>query len=59
MDVTPEGVEAAAVTGIDITLTSFVEPDVEVTVDRPFVHFIVEKPTNLILFAGFVKDPRT
>jgi serpin B len=58
MEVTPDGVEAAAVTGIGIILTSYVEPEVEITVDRPFLYFIIEKPTNMILFAGFVQDPR-
>ncbi len=25
--------------------------------DRPFLHFIIENPTKMILFAGFVNDP--
>jgi serine protease inhibitor len=58
MDVTPGGVEAAAATGITITLYSAFVPDVEVKIDRPFMFFIVEKPTNMILFSGFVNDPR-
>ena len=58
MDVTPGGVEAAAATGISITLYSAFNPDHRVTIDRPFLHFIVEKPTNMILFAGYVNDPR-
>jgi serine protease inhibitor len=58
MEVTTEGIEAAAVTEIDIMLTSYIDPDVEVIVDRPFIHFIIEKPTNMILFAGFVNDPK-
>jgi serine protease inhibitor len=58
MDVTQGGVEAAAATGVTVTLYSAFYPDVEVVVDRPFLHFIVEQPTNMILFSGFVNDPR-
>ena len=58
MDVTQGGVEAAAATGVTITLYSAFYPDQEVVVDRPFLHFIVEHPTNMILFSGFVNDPR-
>jgi serine protease inhibitor len=58
LDLTAGGVEAAAATGISITLYSAFNPDLQLTVDRPFLHFIVEKPTNMILFAGYVNDPR-
>jgi serine protease inhibitor len=56
--VTQGGVEAAAATGISITLYTGFRGDHEIRVDRPFLYFIVEKPTNMILFAGYVNDPR-
>ena len=57
MDVTPGGVEASAATGIIIGRRRFIH-NLKVSVDRPFLHFIVENPTKMILFAGFVTDPR-
>lgn len=57
VDVNPSGVEAAAATGITISLYSAFIPDHEVFVNRPFLFFIVEKPTKMVLFGGIVHDP--
>ena len=55
LDVNEEGTEAAAVTVIGMMETA-PAPSVPVslTFDRPFLFFIKEKSTGLILFAGFV-----
>ena len=58
LEVTSGGVEAAAATGITVTLYSAFRGDHEVYFESPFLYFIVEKPTNMILFAGFVSDPK-
>jgi serine protease inhibitor len=58
LDVNSGGVEAAAATGITVTLYSAFRGDHEIYIDSPFLHFIVEKPTRMIIFAGFVTDPK-
>lgn len=48
-----EGTEAAAVTGIEISTTSApMEPELSVTLDRPFVYAIIDNDTGLPLFIG-------
>ncbi|HNQ67207.1 MAG TPA: serpin family protein [Bacteroidales bacterium] len=58
IDVTEKGTEAAAVTAVEVSLTSGV-PDgpVYFTCDRPFVFIIRERSTEVILFTGVVKNP--
>ena len=58
IDVTEKGTEAAAVTAVEVSLTS-VDPNaaLPVTFDHPFVFIIREKSTEVILFAGVVKNP--
>jgi len=58
IDVTEKGTEAAAVTAVEVELTS-VNPDgpLPVSFDRPFVFIIREKSTEAILFTGVVKNP--
>lgn len=54
IDIAESGTEAAAVTSIQMRLTS-VRPEYDVktmTVDRPYVFFIADKTTDNILFAG-------
>lgn len=53
-----EGTEAAAVTAVEIGVTS-VGPvqTYNFTIDRPFVYFIQEKSTGTILFIGTVMNP--
>ena len=52
-----EGTEAAAATALVIGLTSIVMPDLELTVDRPFIFLIRDIETNSILFVGRVLSP--
>ena len=61
VDVTEEGTEAAAATGVAIGVRSAApspEPPLEVRADRPFAWAIIERATGTILFAGTVRDPR-
>ncbi|MEX0669843.1 MAG: serpin family protein [Pirellulales bacterium] len=61
VDVSEEGTEAAAATGVAIGVRSAMpmpeEPFV-VKADRPFAWAVVERGTGAILFAGVVTDPR-
>jgi serpin B len=59
VDVHEEGTEAAAATGITMTLTS-ARPDkvVDFKADHPFVFLIRDNRTGSILFMGRVADPR-
>ncbi len=60
LEVNEEGTEAAAVTSVEIRVTSY-DPDAPQTaffhVDRPFVIAIKEKYTNSIIFIGRVMEP--
>ena len=55
IDVYEEGTEAAAATGIAMVGTSM--PMNEFRANRPFMFFIMHKPTGMILFMGKVVDP--
>lgn len=53
-----EGTEAAAATGVIMAPTSMpLDPDVHVTIDRPFVFLIRDIETDAILFIGRVMNP--
>lgn len=56
VDVNEEGTEAAAVTSVDIIVTSMPTP-IFFTVDRPFLFMISEKESKSILFMGKVMEP--
>lgn len=56
VDVNEEGTEAAAVTVVEMKLTSF-KPGFTMKVNRPFVFAIKEKETNTILFIGKIINP--
>ncbi len=58
IEVTEEGTEAAAATGISVGRTSAPADPIAVTFDRPFVYAIIDKPTGTVLFLGRVGDPR-
>lgn len=60
VEVTEEGTEAAAATGVVIDTRSAVAPEkpLEVIADRPFAWAIVAQRTGAVLFAGTVTDPR-
>ena len=57
VSVDEKGTEAAAATGVVVGLTSAPTPDVELTIDRPFVFLIRDIETGAVLFAGRVLDP--
>jgi serpin B len=54
VDVNEEGTEAAAVTSVEIGITSAHEPT---RIDRPFVFVIRERFSGAILFLGKIMDP--
>lgn len=56
VDVNEEGTEAAAVTVVEMRLTSF-KPGFSMRVNRPFVFAIKEKERNSILFIGKIVNP--
>ena len=57
IDVTEEGTEAAAVTSVQVRLTSADRnPVARMTVDRPYIFFIQDSQSGNILFAGKVVD---
>lgn len=58
VDVYEEGTEAAAVTSVEIGITS-VGQDIVMRCDRPFVFVISEKNSNSILFIGKIIEPKS
>jgi serpin B len=54
-----EGTEAAAATAMQMSYGAMFRPapPIEVRADRPFLFWIVDKPTRTVLFAGRVLDP--
>jgi serpin B len=58
IDVTEQGTEAAAATGIGMSTTAL-QPEPEMfRVDRPFLFAIIDDETNAVLFEGRIEDPR-
>jgi serpin B len=58
IDVSESGTEAAAATAV-ISRSAAPRPQPRrIAVDRPFLYFVVENSTQLVLFAGQVVDPR-
>ncbi len=57
IDVDEKGTEAAAVTVVETETTS-AEPTepIRFTVDRPFIFFIVDQKTDVLLFVGVVRN---
>ena len=61
VDVSEEGTEAAAATGVVVGVRSMAprpEEPLVVKADRPFAWAIVDRETGAVLFAGTVADPR-
>ena len=56
ISVDEEGTEAAAATAVIVGETSAPEP-VAMTIDRPYLFWIVDEPTGAVLFLGQVLDP--
>jgi serpin B len=60
LQVDEAGTEAAAVTSVEIGVTSIgPSQPVVMKVDRPFLFFIHEKNSGLILFVGKVMEPES
>jgi serine protease inhibitor len=57
VEVDEKGTEAAAVTTIGISTTSFPPQPQEFVIDKPFVFAIRERTTNTLLFIGQVVNP--
>jgi serpin B len=57
IEVNEEGTEAAAVTGVEVSLTSLPPEKPVLTLNRPFLFFIREKHSGTVLFAGKLVDP--
>ncbi len=57
LEVNEKGSEAAAATAIGIEVTSFPSRPPRITIDKPFVFFIREKHSGVILFSGQLLDP--
>jgi len=59
VEVNEEGTEAAAVTSVEMRVTSVMEeePPFELIVDRPFFIAIVDGKTGLVLFMGAIVNP--
>jgi serpin B len=57
VDVSEEGTEAAAATGVDVALKSMAPEMFEFIANRPFLYAIVDKQTNLTLFFGVFGKP--
>ncbi len=57
IEVDEEGTEAAAVTGVVVGITSYIEP-LEVRADRPFFFAIRDDLTGTILFMGKIANPQ-
>ena len=57
IEVNEEGTEAAAVTGVEVSLTSLPPEKPVLNLNRPFIFFIKEKHTGAILFAGKLSNP--
>jgi serpin B len=52
-----EGTEAAAATAVIIAEMSVMVPEIEMTIDSPFIYAIRDVETGSILFLGRVMDP--
>ena len=57
VSVDEDGTEAAAATAVVMAETSAPAEPVRLTVDRPFLYWIVDEPTGAVLFLGRVLDP--
>jgi serpin B len=52
-----EGTEAAAATAVSMAVSGARRPDVQLTVDRPFLFVLHDTATGTPLFIGRVSDP--
>lgn len=59
IDVNEAGTEAAAVTSVEMDVTSTANPPpmISMRIDRPFIFAIEEKSSGAILFLGKIENP--
>ena len=57
VEVNEEGSEAAAATGMGMMMRSMPAPPQEFIVDHPFIFYIRDKLTGMLLFQGRVANP--
>merc|ERR1711862_45612 len=57
IEVNEEGSEAAAASGMGMMMRSMPLPPEEFTVDHPFIFFIRDKLTGMLVFQGRISDP--
>ena len=57
IEVNEEGSEAAAATGMGMMMRSMPAPPQEFVVDHPFIFYIRDKLTGMLLFQGRVANP--
>ncbi len=57
VEVDEEGTEAAAVTSVEVTVTSAGPKGIEMKVDHPFVFIIRENRSQTLLFMGKILEP--
>ena len=57
VNVDEHGTEAAAATGVVVGLMAVPAQVLNVTIDHPFLFFLVDQQTKTILFMGRVTDP--
>jgi serpin B len=57
VEVNEEGTEAAAVTNVEIGVTSVPPPPIPFTIDRPFFFAIRDNETKTVLFMGVLMEP--
>merc|ERR1711972_1158306 len=58
IEVNEEGSEAAAATGAVMIMSSMPAPPERFVADHPFLFFIRDKTTGMLLFQGRVKKPK-
>ena len=58
VSVDERGTEAAAATGVVVSVSSPVKDPIPVTVDRPFIFLIRDTATGTVLFLGRVMNPK-
>lgn len=52
-----KGTEAAAVTSVEMWVTSIMEPETQIIFDRPFIYGIMDTVTGTPLFLGVLENP--
>jgi serpin B len=57
VSVDEKGTEAAAASAVLVAPTALLQPDIQLTVNRPFIFIIRDKPSGAFLFIGRVVNP--